>query len=67
MGYKDSICGFDIEKECPKRMLNGPCGGVEDKRCEVDQRACVWIRIYAKLKSEKNLDDFIKVRVPNVR
>ena len=35
---------------CPKGMLNGPCGGVKNGKCEVDKEIdCVWIQIYERL------------------
>jgi methylenetetrahydrofolate reductase (NADPH) len=55
-------CLQEIEKlssvrGCPKRMMNGPCGGQVCGRCEVNQKAvCVWIRAYEKLKAEGKLD-----------
>ncbi len=33
---------------CPKRMLNGPCGGGSRGICEVDDRRCVWVEAYIK-------------------
>lgn len=37
---------------CPKEMLNGPCGGAVDGRCEVDAEGeCVWVAIYRRMKS----------------
>jgi len=59
------IAGFDVRRECPKMMLNGPCGGVRRGMCEAFG-ACVWVKVYAKLKSEKKLGEFVKVRMPKV-
>ncbi|NLT68166.1 MAG: hypothetical protein GXX84_16305 [Acidobacteria bacterium] len=37
---------------CAKRLLNGPCGGSTETRCEVDpDRPCAWQLIYERLKS----------------
>lgn len=37
---------------CAKRLLNGPCGGSTESRCEVDSdRPCAWQLIYERLKS----------------
>ncbi len=35
---------------CPKRMINGPCGGSIDGFCEVypKQRLCFWVRSYKR-------------------
>jgi len=40
---------------CPKRWCskcgrNGPCGGSADGRCELDDKECIWARIYQRLK-----------------
>lgn len=34
---------------CSKGLLNGPCGGAVDGKCEVDERACAWDAIYERL------------------
>jgi hypothetical protein len=42
---------------CPKGLLNGPCQGAYQGRCEVDlQRACGWERIHERLKGRGRLD-----------
>ncbi len=42
---------------CAKRLLNGPCGGSLESRCEVDSdRPCAWQLIYARLKSIGQLE-----------
>ncbi len=41
---------------CPKGMLNGPCGGTDKGKCEVDKdRDCVWTLIYNDLKKTGRL------------
>jgi ferredoxin len=36
---------------CAKGLVNGPCGGMIDGKCEVDAaRDCAWVLIYEKLK-----------------
>jgi len=60
-----NIAGFDVQKDCPKGMLNGPCGGVRNGMCEVSG-TCVWVKIYAKLKSGKKIGEFTQVRMPKV-
>ncbi len=43
---------------CPKSLLNGPCGGAKDGKCEVDRtKDCVWILIYERLKELGELDN----------
>ncbi|NIA05140.1 MAG: methylenetetrahydrofolate reductase [Proteobacteria bacterium] len=35
---------------CPKKLLNGPCGGSRNMACEVyPDRACFWVRVYDRL------------------
>ncbi len=44
---------------CSKRMLNGPCGGSEKGKCEVDPATdCGWHRIYERLKELEQLERF---------
>jgi len=60
---KCSLCGDCILNEtagicpvtnCAKGLLNGPCGGMEDGHCEVDeQRDCTWIKIYERLDKQQ--------------
>ncbi len=63
---KGKVAGYEVSADCPKRMLNGPCGGVRDGMCEVEG-PCVWVKVYAKLKSEGKLDEFLKVRMPTIK
>jgi hypothetical protein len=42
---------------CSKGLLNGPCGGAKDGKCEVDrERDCAWILIYKELQKKGDLD-----------
>jgi len=42
---------------CPKGLLNGPCQGANQGRCEVDsKKACGWELIYDRLKTQGGLD-----------
>ncbi len=45
-----SHTAFVCSQRCPKRMRNGPCGGVgEGGTCEVyPERQCVWYLIYRR-------------------
>lgn len=50
---------------CPKGLLNGPCGGVNKGKCEVDkERDCAWVLIYQELEKRKKLDDLKKIQAP---
>ncbi len=42
---------------CPKGLLNGPCGGTNHGKCEVDpDKDCAWVLIYNQLKKEGRED-----------
>ncbi len=43
---------------CSKGLLNGPCGGSQDGRCEVfpQTRECGWHRIYERLQARGRTD-----------
>lgn len=50
---------------CPKALLNGPCGGQNKGKCEVDKtRDCVWILIYNELKKRGRLDLLKEIKPP---
>jgi ferredoxin len=47
---------------CAKHMLNGPCGGSREERCEVrPDRPCAWQLIYMRLKGIGELDRLKKI------
>jgi ferredoxin len=49
LGLTGGICPVS---RCAKSLLNGPCGGSEDGKCEVDQaRDCAWVLIYNRMKA----------------
>jgi electron transport complex protein RnfC len=40
--------------ECPKSLLNGPCGGAKNGKCEVDkEKDCGWEKIFDILKQKE--------------
>jgi ferredoxin len=42
---------------CHKGMVNGPCGGTNDGKCEVDpDKDCAWTLIYQRLEKQGRLD-----------
>ncbi len=51
---------------CAKSLLNGPCGGQTEGKCEVGgwKNDCAWILIYNRLKERGHLDLFTKFRAP---
>ncbi len=56
---KCSLCGECVLTEtagicpvtsCAKGLLNGPCGGMDNGRCETDQETpCAWAEIFTRL------------------
>ncbi len=48
------ICPITL---CPKGLLNGPCGGVNKGKCEVNNdKDCAWVLIYQELEKKNKLD-----------
>jgi ferredoxin len=68
---KCSLCGECILNEtagicpvttCAKGLLNGPCGGMEDGRCEADREIdCAWHLIYERLKRQQRPGVFSRI------
>ncbi len=57
-----AICPVTL---CPKGLLNGPCGGVNKGKCEVDnQNDCAWVLIYKELEKNKKLESLKEIRNP---
>jgi len=56
------ICPITL---CPKGLLNGPCGGMDKGKCEVDkEKDCAWVLIYKELEKGKKLDALKKIQEP---
>jgi len=52
--FTGGLCPMTL---CAKSLLNGPCGGAENGKCEVDsERDCGWILIYERLRKLDRLD-----------
>jgi len=61
----DSFGGFCPLTLCPKSMLNGPCGGSSQGKCEISKELeCVWDRIYQELKKRGNLLGLTVIQKP---
>jgi hypothetical protein len=57
-----AICPITL---CPKGLTNGPCGGYEDGKCEVDRdRDCAWVAIYERMESLGQRARFVAIREP---
>ncbi|MCM8781463.1 MAG: methylenetetrahydrofolate reductase C-terminal domain-containing protein [Candidatus Omnitrophica bacterium] len=56
------ICPITL---CAKGILNGPCGGANKGKCEVDkERDCAWVLIYNELKKQGNLSRLREIQPP---
>jgi len=54
LGETAGICPLTA---CHKGLLNGPCGGTNNGKCEVDkEKDCAWTLIYQRLKEQGRLD-----------
>ncbi|MBU1672744.1 MAG: methylenetetrahydrofolate reductase C-terminal domain-containing protein [Actinobacteria bacterium] len=50
---------------CHKGILNGPCGGTNEGKCEVDpEKDCAWTLIYQQLEREGKLDRMRAIQAP---
>lgn len=59
--YTGGLCPVTL---CAKSLLNGPCGGAKDGKCEVDKnRDCGWQLIYDRLEALGKLDQ-MKIYMP---
>ncbi|HCZ11776.1 MAG TPA: 5,10-methylenetetrahydrofolate reductase [Nitrospiraceae bacterium] len=55
----DKTGGICPVTACPKGILNGPCGGCKDGKCEVSPDIkCAWVRIYERMKKLDKLQEF---------
>lgn len=61
LNYTGGICPIT---SCAKSLMNGPCGGQLDGKCEVGnyEKDCGWILIYERLKKLGRLDLFSQLR-----
>ena len=61
----DSTGGICPITLCSKGLLNGPCGGMDKGKCELDkERECAWVLIYRELEKNNQLDKFRKNQPP---
>jgi len=55
LGITGGICPVT---SCHKGLVNGPCGGTNNGKCEIDQnKDCAWTLIYNRLKELNRLDE----------
>jgi len=62
LGETAGIC---LITACHKGLINGPCGGTNNGKCEVDkEKDCAWTLIYQRLKEQGRLDLMRKYQPP---
>ena len=60
LGSTGGICPITM---CAKSLVNGPCGGQKNGKCEVDpNNDCAWIKIYNRLEAIGQLDKLGQTR-----
>jgi hypothetical protein len=61
----EDTAGICPVTRCPKGLLNGPCGGQNNGKCEVNKDLdCVWISIYERMKTLKSTDRLRDIKPP---
>jgi ferredoxin len=62
LGETAGICPITA---CHKGLVNGPCGGTNNGKCEVDnEKDCAWTLIYNRLKEQGRLDLMYQYQLP---
>ena len=60
LGQTGAICPVT---QCAKSLMNGPCGGQKNGKCEVDpENPCAWIKIYERLQATGQVDKMLNTR-----
>jgi len=62
IGETGGICPVTT---CHKGLVNGPCGGTNNGKCEIDsEKDCAWTMIYNRLKALDRLDSMRRYQKP---
>ncbi|NQT69711.1 MAG: methylenetetrahydrofolate reductase C-terminal domain-containing protein [Desulfobacteraceae bacterium] len=62
IGETGGICPVT---SCHKGLVNGPCGGTDSGKCEIDKRKdCAWTMIYNRLMDLGRLDSMRRLQPP---
>ena len=62
LGLTGGICPI---ARCAKQLLNGPCGGSQNGRCEISPDVpCAWQLIYDRLKAQGRLHLLMEIQPP---
>jgi len=61
----DRTAGICPITRCSKSLLNGPCGGSQNGKCEIDPSVeCAWQLIYDRLKALGRLEQMAEITPP---
>ena len=61
----DNFEGLCPITRCPKNMLNGPCGGSINGKCEVNSNMdCIWYLIVNKFNDKNNINKLKNIEKP---
>jgi len=61
----DVTAGICPVTRCAKGLLNGPCGGMNEGKCEVDpDQDCAWALIYERLEKTGRAGEMAKIAKP---
>ena len=62
LGITGGICPVTMSA---KSLLNGPCGGPTNGKCETDsERDCAWVQIIKRLEKQSRLDILMEIVPP---
>lgn len=61
LGETGGICPVT---RCAKGIMNGPCGGVNDGKCELGDRDCAWVLIHDRLEEQGRHDLVCTIEQP---
>ena len=61
----NNFYGLCLITRCPKNMLNGPCGGSINGKCEINSDMdCIWYIIVKKFDNKNKIDKLKKIIEP---
>ena len=60
LGQTGAICPIT---QCAKSLVNGPCGGQKNGKCEVNpENPCAWIEIYKRLEATGEVEKIMETK-----
>jgi ferredoxin len=62
LGLTGGICPVTM---CAKSLLNGPCGGPNNGKCETDsEKDCAWVKIIERMSAQSRLETLTAIVSP---